>query len=329
MSGAICCSGAGRAVPFPLAFCAATGYNSAKGEANKKVYGFFSLLSGVSIAVMVAVNGRLSAGAGTLATTVIIHAAGVLFALLCCALQKHKRPLWGHKPRWIYTGGAIGVFTTIFNCFAVGRISMTSIMALGLLGQTVTSLFVDTFGLLGMEKQPLRKHALIGLCFAAGGVCVMLDSSVSGALVPVVLVLLTGVTMVLSRTVNARLAAEVGGLRGSFINHLVGLPCALAFLFLLAPQEAGALVRPCAPAWAYVGGVMGVCVVMAQNILVPKISAFRLTLLSFLGQVFMGVALDVLAGNGFADATFTGGLLIAAGVAVNLILARVFAPKNA
>lgn len=273
------------------------------------MYGFFSLLSGVSIAVMVAVNGRLSAGAGTLAATVIIHAAGVLFALLCCALQKHKRPLWGHKPGWIYTGGAIGVFTTIFNCFAVGRISMTSIMALGLLGETVTSLFVDTFGLLGMEKQPLRKHALIGLCFAAGGVCVMLDSSVSGALVPVVLVLLTGVTMVLSRTVNARLAAEVGGLRGSFINHLVGLPCA--------------------PAWAYVGGVMGVCVVMAQNILVPKISAFRLTLLSFLGQVFMGVALDVLAGNGFADATFTGGLLIAAGVAVNLILDRVFAPKNA
>ena len=293
------------------------------------MYEAFCLLSGVSIAVMVAVNGRLSAGAGTFAAAVIIHAVGVVFALICCLLQKNKRPLWGHKPLWIYTGGAIGIFTTIFNCFAVGRISMTSIMALSLLGQTVTAMIVDTFGLLGMDRQPFCKRALVGLSFALAGICVMLDPSVAGAMLPVALVFATGVTMVLSRTVNSRLAAEVGDLRGSFLNHLVGLPCTALCLFLLAPSEAGALVRPAAPAWAYLGGVMGVCVVMAQNVLVPKVPAFRLTLLSFIGQIFMGIALDLWQGNGFSDATFTGGLLIAAGVAANLLLDRVFAQKRA
>ena len=74
---------------------------------------------------------------------------------------------------------------------------------------------------------------------------------------------------------------------------------------------------------------MGVCVVMAQNVLVPKVPAFRLTLLSFIGQIFMGIALDLWQGNGFSDATFTGGLLIAVGVAANLLLDRVFAQKRA
>ena len=50
----------------------------------------------------------------------------------------------------------------------------------------------------------------MGLSFALAGICVMLDPSVAGAMLPVALVFATGVTMVLSRTVNARLAAEVG-----------------------------------------------------------------------------------------------------------------------
>ena len=67
---------------------------------------------------------------------------------------------------------------------------------------------------------------------------------------------------------------------------------------------------------------MGVAVVLLSNLTVPRVPAFRLTLLLFIGQIFTGVLLDLLLGNSFSDATFRGGLVIAAGVIVNLVVER-------
>ena len=101
-----------------------------------------SLLTGVVIAVMVAVNGGLSQHYGIFIAAVIIHIVGVLFAFFLCVVLKRKIS-FKKLPLWLYTGGAIGVLTTVFNNFAFGRISMTSIVALGLFGQTVQSIVLD------------------------------------------------------------------------------------------------------------------------------------------------------------------------------------------
>ena len=98
------------------------------------MYNMLSLLTGVVIAVMVAVNGGLSQHYGIFIAAVIIHIVGVLFAFFLCVVLKRKIS-FKKLPLWLYTGGAIGVLTTVFNNFAFGRISMTSIVALGLLGR--------------------------------------------------------------------------------------------------------------------------------------------------------------------------------------------------
>ncbi len=69
----------------------------------------------------------------------------------------------------MYSGGAIGVFTTFGNNLSYGRISMTSIVALVLFGQTVISLLIDSFGLMGMESARLKNVPVIGLVFALAG----------------------------------------------------------------------------------------------------------------------------------------------------------------
>nr|WP_314465722.1 DMT family transporter [uncultured Clostridium sp.] len=284
------------------------------------MYNFLSLLTGVIISFMLAVNGSLAAQYGIFGAAVIIHIAGVLFALLLLKLLRiPSRKTAGKIPWWLYTGGMIGVLTTAFSNFAYGKISITGIIALGLLGQAIASLVTDWLGLFGMTAYPPKKHTLAGLILAFLGIAVMLNHSFYGTAFPVLISLLSGITVVLSRTVNAGLSEKTGALMGSFINHLTGLPVTLILLFLLGRDEA--IFKnfiPSSHVWIYLGGVLGVFTVLLFNVTVPKIPSFRLTLLSFTGQIFTGILLDLITQKGFTMVTFSGGLLVAAGVGITM-----------
>ena len=182
-----------------------------------------------------------------------------------------------------------------------------------------------------MEKRPLPRYAFIGLGLSVFGIFVMLDTSVTTAALGAAISFASGISMVLSRTANARLAEKTGALQGSLVNHLVGLPITVILAFAVAAASgtsaaasAGGSFRP----WIYFGGALGVVVVMLLNITVPKIPGFQLTLLVFVGQVFTGILLDTVAGSYQTGATLWGGMIIAAGIAVNMILERVIAASK-
>lgn len=299
------------------------------------MYTLLTLLTGVTLAVMISLNGGLSAQYGAFPAAAIIHAVGSVVAIIMCSLQKDKQKIVGHKPKWIYLGGAIGVATTVFQNIAFGNISMTSIVALSLLGQTVTSLLTDSLGLFGMKRRPFSKSSLPGLILSFAGIAVMFDSSISAAaLLAIAVSFASGISIVLSRTVNSRLADKVGALRSSMVAHLVGLPITVIIALIASGGTPGTPGTPAAPVsapfqpWIYLGGALGVMVILLCNLTVPKVSSFRLTMLTFVGQVFTGIALDLLAGNQYSGATFTGGVIIAAGVALNCLLEH-FVKKKA
>lgn len=284
------------------------------------MYHFISFLTGGLLSIMILINGQLTSSVGIYPATAIIHLVGVLFALVLCLVRKEKPLPRSRSPWWFYLGGVVGVFTTVANNLAFGRITMTSIVALGLLGQTVASLVIDASGWLGMTRRPFRPSTLIGLVFCLAGIVVMLDHSVLEAALAVWFSLGAGFSIVVSRSINARLAEKIGPLPGSFVNHLAGLPITLILVGLTAKSAP----RPVFPtgfgSWLYLGGVLGVLGVLLFNILVPKISQFHLTVLTFVGQVLTGVVIDLFMGGFTADASFWGGLLIALGIALNLAL---------
>jgi len=285
------------------------------------MYDLLSLLTGLLIAVMVAINGGLTAHYGVFGAAVIIHAVGSCFAFLLLKIRRQPISFPRSVPLWMYLGGMIGVFTTTFNNFSYGKISLTGIIALGLFGQTVTSLVIDGFGLLGMKKYPFKKSTLLGIAFAAGGIFVMLNHCAVNALYAVALSFSSGITVVLSRTVNAGLAKHSGALQGSFINHLVGLPVTVCALFLLGGNDPIFTGFAASSGWwTYFGGVFGVFVVLLLNVTVPRIPGFRLTLLSFTGQIFTGIALDFITKQGYSQTTFFGGLIVAAGVGTIMLI---------
>ena len=292
------------------------------------MYNLLSLLTGVVISIMVAVNGNLTAQYGIFGATVIIHIVGCLFAFSIIKLRRQNAFRRG-VPWWLYSGGVIGVVTTVMNNFTYGKISLTGIIALGLLGQTVMALAIDSFGLFGMRKYAFRKATLFGLAFAAVGIYVMLKDSFGSVLWAVMLSYVAGITVVLSRTVNAGLSERVGALQGSFLNHLAGFPVAVAALALMGRNDVILNSFSFSPrVWIYVGGALGVVVVFLYNITVPKIPAFRLTLLAFVGQIFAGVALDLITKQGYSKSTFIGGLLVAAGVGINELIERICLNKK-
>ena len=284
------------------------------------MYQLLTLLNGAICAVMIAINGTLTNHYGLFTATVIIHIVGTLFSLGILLVRRDKiRPPKG-LPLWMYLGGAIGLLTSLSNNFCIGKISITSILALGLFGQAVTALVIDRTGLLGMEKRPFRPSSLVGVAFALAGIVFMLDFGEHSALWAILVATGGGVSGVFSRTVNARLSYHVGALDGSFINHLVGLPLSILAMVILGRSEVFPGFFP--QVWMYIGGTMGVATVLLLNVVVPKLPAFQVTMLTFAAEVFAGVAMDLLVGTDISGKTFIGGLIVAAGMGLNMVLER-------
>lgn len=287
------------------------------------MYQLLALLTGLILAIMISINGNLTDQYGVFTASVIIHIVGVIFAYMLCVLKKERQPIRRHSPKWIYLGGALGVIPTLCNNFSFGHISLTSIVALGLLGQTIASLTIDGLGLFGMKRRPFQKESVIGFVFALIGIVLMLDHSIT-AVVHTTLSLLSGVAVVLSRTVNSRLSDNIGALRGSLVNHLVGLPITIV-IALIASVCTSTTINTAAPfrPWIYLGGTLGVLTVLLCNLTVPKVSSFKLTVLTFIGQIFTGILLDLIIGGDYSQTSFVGGVVIALGIAVNMIVEQI------
>jgi transporter family-2 protein len=281
------------------------------------MYYFLSVLTAILIAVMVVVNGELTNAYDIYSATVIIHMVGLILVSGIVAYKQEKVFSVLQLPWTLLLGGAIGVATTLFNNFAFGKISVSAIVALGLLGQTVTALVIDQFGLFDMPVRKFNQGKLVGLLFSAFGVVYLLSGLVF-LMLPVALSLLTGVSIVISRSINARLAEKTSAIVSTWYNYVIGLVVA-CIIFLIAGRMGLSIPTKISwSLWIYWGGVIGVFVVMLSNIATPKIPAFQMTLILFAGQIFTGLVLDALLSHGFSQRNLIGGIFVMLGLSINL-----------
>lgn len=134
-------------------------------------------------------------------------------------------------------------------------------------------------------------------------------------ILPVVMALLAGGLVALSRQLNGRLALALSPLASSFWNHVVGALALLALVLALRawPEGLGAV-----PAWAWAGGPIGVLFVAASSWLVPRLGAALTALLVIAGQMLSGALIDTVRGEAGLGLRALGVALILAGV----VLAR-------
>lgn len=132
-----------------------------------------STLIGVLISIMTMFNGVLSNSAGNYTASVIIHSIGLLSVTLILILSKSRIGFGKNIPLFLYSAGTIGVFTVFFTNLSFSALGVSLPLALGLLGQSLASIIVDHFGLLGMKVTKFEKKKCIGLILIVLGIVVM------------------------------------------------------------------------------------------------------------------------------------------------------------
>ncbi len=139
----------------------------------------------------------------------------------------------------------------------------------------------------------------------------------------ILLAVLAGISIVISRTLNANLSSKIGIFQGTIFNYIVGLIFSIVFLIFSSESiDVSRINLLSVPWWAYLGGIVGVLVVSLSSYITPKISAFYLTILIFIAQLFVGTLIDYLIFNVLSPGKVIGGLLVFLGLAYNLFLDR-------
>lgn len=132
--------------------------------------------------------------------------------------------------------------------------------------------------------------------------------------------ILAGVTVVLGRILNAKLAQKIGTLQATVINYIVGLFFSILFLLLINKGVHFTAPATHVPLWAYIGGLLGIALIMSSNYITPRVPVFYLTLLVFLGQLAVGIFIDYWIAKDFSSTKLIGSLFVVAGFTYNLML---------
>ena len=138
------------------------------------------------------------------------------------------------------------------------------------------------------------------------------------ALLPVVLALAAGVSVVIQQVLNANLRGALqSGAWSGFMSYAVGLACmALLVLAFRDPIPAATLATRI-PWWAWSGGAFGAIFIGLGIFLVPQIGAATFIALVITGQMFASVAFDHFGWLGLAQRPIDTARLI--GVALLIV----------
>lgn len=135
----------------------------------------------------------------------------------------------------------------------------------------------------------------------------------------ILVAILSGITNVISRSVNFVLSDKIGVYQSTFFNYIFGLIG--SFILLVISGETFKLFTASsysAPWIVYAGGLVGVAVVSLQVFLSSKVSSFYLTLLLFVGQLFTGIIIDCISTGKISVYQVIGGVLVIVGLRYNL-----------
>ena len=140
-------------------------------------------------------------------------------------------------------------------------------------------------------------------------------------IIAIIVAIVAGACIVIARNINAILAEKEGLLTSTFFNYVTGFSLSAVFL-LISSESLKLSYSGAVPLYAYLGGLLGVAVVAISNIVTCKISAFYMSLIIFVGQLFTGIIIDYFVLGILSLGKVIGGLLVVVGLIYNLYIDR-------
>ncbi len=134
---------------------------------------FITNFLGVLLTFMIFLNSGLTENLGMVVALFFIHIMGLIGSIIITVFKKESMAYKTSLPFYLYLGGVLGVFTVASNSLAFMTIGASLTATLALLGQTISSIIVDVYGLQGTPKQTFNKKKLLGIFVILVGIVVM------------------------------------------------------------------------------------------------------------------------------------------------------------
>ncbi|WP_052466114.1 DMT family transporter [Mobilicoccus massiliensis] len=234
-----------------------------------------------------------------------------------------------HLTWWQFLGGMFGGFFVAAQTWSVPQIgvAMFTIAIVG--GQTLNAMLVDGLGLGPAGKAPVTLARVLGALGTFVGVAIaMVGRGADGSgviLVPVLFAVAAGAGMAVQQAINGRVNRHTDQvLATTWVNFSWGLPLLLGIaLAQLAQGTWRAPMTLDAPAWAWMGGVVGIVYIAIGATVVHHLGVLLAVLFTLAGQLIGAVVIDLVSSGQGQVPT-----LVLVGVAVTL-LSAVFAAAAA
>lgn len=129
-------------------------------------------IAGMAMALQGSLNAILGKIIGTLETTLVVHLIGitvVIIALFLFKLGTGNLTLLKSAPWYTYLGGVLGVLIIFGVALSIPRTGVANATTAIIVGQLVTALLIDQYGLFGLDKVPFTFWKGLGLAFLAAG----------------------------------------------------------------------------------------------------------------------------------------------------------------
>ena len=131
--------------------------------------------------------------------------------------------------------------------------------------------------------------------------------------------MLAGVIVVVSRVLNTRLSEKIGLIESSYFNYLTAALTSL-ILFIIIGEKLSLSSLNGIPFYAYLGGFLGVIIVILNSVVTHKMPSFYVTLFVFTAQLFTGVSIDWMIEGALPLNKIIGGLFVVLGLGYNLYI---------
>ncbi|BAU92167.1 DMT family transporter [Methylorubrum rhodesianum] len=140
-------------------------------------------------------------------------------------------------------------------------------------------------------------------------------------LLPSLLAVAAGVSIVVQQVLNTRLRTDLGSAAwAGFASYAVGLACMALLVLALRDPLPSASVAARLPWWAWSGGVFGALFIGLAIVLVPQLGAAAFIALLVAGQMLASVAFDHFGWMGLAQRPLDGPRLVGVALLVGGVI---------
>ena len=136
-----------------------------------------ALVAGVAMAIQGSINTKLGQTIGNWEAILVVHVAGlvtVLFILFALGMGKGDLGRLQQVPWYLLLGGVIGVLIVWGVVSSIPRLGVAVATTSIIVGQTLTAVIIDHFGLFGLNPAPFTWLKGLGLVLLAIGARLLL-----------------------------------------------------------------------------------------------------------------------------------------------------------